>query len=161
MSAKLQQQIEQLGDYKAVRLLERFSKLLLEGLETPVSEMMSAVIPEVRDSNFFQKIQALSPEERSRPLTESQSIAIARGLLRYCAQEPALAPSLESVLNNYTENDRLLAGPILATGVAISMVIVASTTRFKARIGDNIVIEKTTANAELVGAITKNWQIGS
>ena len=155
MSTSLQERIEQLDDYKAVQLLGEYSNRLFEGLETELEEMLDGVPPELKDTELFQQAQSLSQEERDRPLSESRSAELARDLLRYFAQDPSLAPSLETTMNEY-KDDRLIVGAILATGVAISMIIVAATTQAKGEIG-GVKFKKTIANADLVGTIIKHF----
>ena len=50
-------------------------------------------------------------------------------ILRGFAEDASFAPSLSQALEEYRDNT-LMAGEILATGVALSMIIIAATTTF-------------------------------
>ncbi|MBS9405438.1 hypothetical protein KG088_17670 [Halomonas sp. TRM85114] len=135
MSDQLIKRVQQLDDPMAIRLLEQFSGRVFEGMETPVSEMVDGVIPEVKNTAFFQHALSLSEAEQSRPLPVQQSAEIARALLLIFAQDPAMAPALGQALDEY-QDDQLMVGTILATGVAVSMIIVAATTRLKVKMAN-------------------------
>lgn len=155
MTESLEARVEALPGHLAIRILEHASQRLFEGLETPHEEMIQAALPKLQGSGLVEQVQGMSAEQRAQPLPEEASAEIARGLLLCYARDPDLAPLVEASLQDYRD-DKLMAGTILATGVAISMIIVAATTRLKARIG-TLEIEKQTADAELVGEIVKNF----
>lgn len=153
MSTKLINQIHRLDDQTAVRVLESFSSKIFDGLETPVDVMLDGVVPEVKDLTFFQQAMNLSPVEQNRPLSEEQSVEIARGLLMTFAEDPALSPVLSETLDEYSD-DQLMVGPILATGVAVSMVIVAATTSLRCNFKNFEIIKDPTTPAQ-INAIAK------
>lgn len=157
MSAQLIERLQQLDDHKAIRLLEQFAGRIFEGMETPMDEMLNGVIPEVKNTAFFQQALSLSQEEQGRPLPEHQSAEVARALLLTFAQDPDMAPALAQTLHEYRD-DQLMVGAILATGVAVSMIIVAATTRLQVKIGDGEIIKDAASEGQLkalLGALPK------
>lgn len=141
MSEQLYERIQQLDDHTSIRLLEAFSDRVFEGMETPVGEMVNNVIPEVKNTAFFQQALSLSEAEQSRPLPEQQSAEIARTLLLVFALDPDMAPVLAQTLDDYRD-DRLMVGAILATGIAVSMIIVAATTQLEIKTANTKIIKK-------------------
>lgn len=153
MTTSLEKRIEQLDDYTVVQIINEYANRVFEGLETTTEDLMRGVTPELKDTELFQKAQTLTPEERDRPLSEAQSAELARELLTSFARDATLAPTLEATLNDY-KDERLLVGAILATGVAVSMIIVAATITAKGTV-KGIEFEKKAADATLVGAAGK------
>ena len=74
--------------------------------------------------------------------------------MRIFARDPVFAPSLAEALDEYEDNN-LFVGEILATGVAVSMIIVAATTTFQGKIGKSIVVGKKAADASLIESLLK------
>lgn len=153
MTTSLEDRIDALDDYKAVQILNEYANRLFEGLETAPEDLMAGVTPELKSTEFYRKAQSLTPEEREQPLSEAESAEVARELLSSFARDAALAPTLEATLDDY-KDERLLVGAILATGVAVSMIIVAATVTAKGNI-KGIEFEKKAADATLVGAAGK------
>ncbi|MHC4946814.1 MAG: hypothetical protein ACYTG1_00935 [Planctomycetota bacterium] len=153
MDSTLPDRLRQLDDHKAVRLLDQYASRLFDGMETTPQELLAGVVPELRDSPIVRGAETMSADERDRPLSTAQSVDLARQLLDCFARDPDLAPSLEETLDEYRD-DTLLVGAILATGVAVSMVIVAATTTFKGRVG-KFRIEKGTAQPEQLREIAR------
>jgi hypothetical protein len=108
---------------------------------------------EFREQAPFDSVLEMSSKEQSRPLAEAESAALSRELLLGFARDPIFAPSLEEALDEY-QDEELLVGVILATGVAVSMIIVASTTKFKGKVG-NFKVEKEVADANFIEALLK------
>lgn len=153
MSENLVERIEDLNDRKAVRMLEFYSARVFEGMETSPKDMIAGIPTEFREQAPFDSVLEMSSEEQSRPLTETESAALSRELLLGFARDPIFAPSLEEALDEY-QDEELFAGAILATGVAVSMIIVASTTKFKGKVGD-FKVEKEAADANFIEALLK------
>lgn len=153
MQAQLIERVEQLDDYMAIRIIEDLSRRFFEGMETPLEDMLNGVIPEMKNTPFFQQALTLSEEEQSRPLAERKSAEVARALLLYFAQDPGLSPVLARSLDEY-KDDRLIVGTILATGVAVSMIIVAGTTRFEYKDG-KLTFSKETVDWDKLGPLFK------
>ncbi len=155
MSDELIKRIDELDDQKAIRVLEFYSKRLFEHIETSPEEMLAGIPEEFKDRAPFESILQMSRKERAKRLPEAESVLLARELLRGFARDPAFAPSLLKALDEY-QDDTLIVGELLAIGVAVSMIIVASTTTFKGRIG-NFEIRKRLADAKFIEALLKNF----
>lgn len=155
MSEDLLKRIDELDDRKAIRVVEFYSTRIFEGMETTPEEMLAGIPEEFKDCAPFESVLEMSGKERAKPLPETESVLLARELLRGFARDPAFAPSLLKALDEY-QDDTLLAGAILAIGIAVSMIIVASTTEFKGRIG-NFEITKETADANFIEALLKHF----
>lgn len=148
MSEDLVKRIEALDDKQSVRILEFYAEQLFEGMETSPEEMIENIPLQYKDAAPYERIFDMSSKERARPLPEAESSLLARELLIGFARNPGFEKSLNNALDEYND-DTLLAGTILATGVAISMIIVAATTSFKGKIGEFDVVKKN-ADAELL-----------
>jgi hypothetical protein len=155
MSEDLLKRIDELDDRKAIRVLEFYSTRIFEGMDTTPEEMLAGIPEEFKNCAPFERVLEMSGKERAKPLPETESVLLARELLRGFARDPAFAPSLLKALDEY-QDDTLLAGAILAIGVAVSMIVVASTTAFKGRIG-NFEITKETADANFIEALLKHF----
>jgi hypothetical protein len=153
MTAQLIDRIQQLDDHTAIRILEHFAGQVFEGLETPVDVMVDGVVPEVKNTEFFNYALNLTETEQSQPLTTQQSAEVARMLLMYFAPDPVLGPALTLTFNEY-KDDQLMVGAILATGVAVSMIIVAATTQLDGQIG-GMRIKKGAATPKQIEALSK------
>lgn len=155
MSEVLLQRIDELDDRTAIRMLEFYSARVFEGMETTPEEMLDSIPEEFKDRVPFEFVLEMSNKERSRPLPEDESVVLARELLRGFARDPAFAPSLVEAMDEY-QDDTLLAGAILATGIAVSMIIIAATTTFKGKVG-NFEVAKETADASIIEALLKHF----
>jgi hypothetical protein len=151
----LRNRIDELDDRKAIRVLEFYAARIFEGMQTSPQAMLNGIPQEFKERAPFERALELSGRERARPLPEAESAVLARELLHGFARDPAFAPSLAKALDEY-HDDRLLAGAILAIGVAVSMIIVASTTAFKGRVG-GFEVTKETADATFIEALLKHF----
>jgi hypothetical protein len=157
MMEQLLKRIDELDDRKAIRALEFYSARVFKGMKTSPEEMLDGIPAEFKDRAPFDSVLKMSAQESARPLPEAESAVIARELLYVFARDLAFSPSLEETLDEYASQDNtLLAAEILAIGVAISMIIVASTTTFKGSIG-NFEVTKETADASLIEALLKHF----
>ena len=155
MSEDLLKRIDEFDDRRAIRVLEFYSARVFEGAETFPEKMLEGIPGEFQGRAPFERVLKMSSKERAHPLPEAESAVLARELLCGFARDPAFAPSLVEALDEY-QDDKLLVGTILATGVAVSLIIVASTTAFKGRVG-NFEITKETADASFIEALLKHF----
>jgi len=147
--------IDELSDRKAIRFLEFYAERIFTGTETSPEEMINNIPEKFKKHHVFDFALNMSRSDSNKILHEDESIKISKVLLRGFAQDKSFAPSLEQSLNEY-QDDKLMAGSILAMGVAISMIIVASTTTVKGKIGDfEIVKEKP--NEKFIEALLKHF----
>ena len=153
MSEDLLKIIDRLDDRKTIRVLEFYSARVFEGMETSPKEMLNNIPEEFQGRVPFERVLEMSSKEQAHPLQEAESALLARELLCGFARDPAFAPSLAETLDEY-QDDKLLVGAILATGIALSMIIVASTTTFKGKIG-NFEVRKKAADANFIEALLK------
>ncbi len=129
MTEELLNRIENFDNRRAIRVLEFFATRVFEGMESSPEELLDGIPEEYRNKVPFERVLQMSSSERSQPLPEGESAALARVLLRGFAEDASFAPSLSKALDEYQDNT-LMAGEILATGVALSMIIIAATTTF-------------------------------
>ena len=153
MAEELLNRIEKLDNRIAIRVLEFFSARVFEGMETSPEELLEGIPEEYRSQVPFERALQMSSSERAQPLPERESAILARELLVGFAEDDAFAPSLSQALDEYQDNT-LMAGEILATGVAISMIIIAATTTFKGKVGA-FDVAKEVASPELIKSILK------
>lgn len=155
MSKNLLERIDELDDQEVIRIFEFYSARIFEGMETSPEEMLAGIPMEFKDRAPFESVLKMTGKERAKPLPEADSILLAGELMRGFAQDPAFAPSLLRAMDEF-HDDTLMVGTILATGVAVSMIVLASTTAFKGRIG-NFEISKTTADANFIESLLKHF----
>jgi len=155
MMENLLNKIDELNNRKAIRALEFYSARVFKGMESSPEEMLDGVPEEFKNRAPFDRALKMSNKERAQTLPEAESAALARELLRTFARDPVFAPSLAEALDEYRD-DKLLVGEILATGVAVSMIIVAATTTFKGKIG-SFVVSKKEADASLIESLLKHF----
>jgi hypothetical protein len=155
MREHLLKRIDELDARQAIRVLEFYAARVFEGMKTSPQEMLDGIPAEFKDRAPFERVLEMSGKERARPLPEADSAVLARELLYVFAGDPTFAPSLAEALDEY-QDDKLLAGAILAIGVAISMIVVASTTAFRGRVG-NFEVTKERADATFIEALLKHF----
>lgn len=155
MSKDLLKRIDELDDRKTIRVIEFYAARVFEGMKTSPEELLAGIPGELKARAPFERVLEMSGKERAYPLLEADSAVLARELLRGFARDPAFAPSLEEALDEY-QDDKLLVGEILALGVAVSMIIVASSTKFKGKVG-KFEIEKGTVDAGFIEALLKHF----
>jgi len=155
MTEHLLERIDELDDRKAIRVLEFYSTRVFQGMKTSLEEMLDGIPKELKNRAPFDHVREMSGKERAHPLPEADSAVLARELLYVFARDPAFAPSLAEALDEY-QDDKLLVGAILAIGIAVSMIIVASTTTCKGRVG-SFEVTKKTADANLIEALLKHF----
>ncbi|WP_317930276.1 hypothetical protein [Halioxenophilus sp. WMMB6] len=155
MSASLIRTIEAMDDRTRVRVLEEFASQLFEGMDSNPEQIIAAIPASYQEAVAFNEALAISDEQWQQPLSQAASAALAKDLLLGFAADPAMADALQQVVDRYRD-DALLAGTILATGVAISMIIVACTTKFKGTVG-SFEISKEAADPELVDKVLSQF----
>jgi hypothetical protein len=104
--------------------------------------------PEVRDNPLFLALAAEASADPAIALDRAASAAIAKTFLLAAAADPDFSPLVASELVEFRDEKQLVL-ETLALGAAVSMIIIAATTRFKYRNGP-IEIEKVVASPELV-----------
>jgi hypothetical protein len=107
-----------------------------------------ALDPAVRDDPAF---LALAEEARADPasaLDRTSSAAVAKTFLLAAASDPDYSALVASELAQFRDEKQFVV-ETLALSAAVSMIIIAATTRFKYRNGP-IEIEKVVASPELV-----------
>lgn len=155
MSQELIKRIDELDDRKTIRVLEFYAARVFEGAKTSPEEMLVGIPEQFKDRAPFERGLKLSGKERAHPMPEGESAVLARELLRGFARDPAFAPSLEQALDEY-KDDKLMVGEILALGVAVSMIIVAASTKFKGKVGA-FEVDKGTVDAGFIEALLKHF----
>lgn len=155
MMENLLKRIDELDDRKAIRVLEFYAGRVFEGMKTSPKELLDGIPKEFKSRVPFERVLDMSAKESDRPLPEAESAVLARELLHVFARDPVFTPSLAEALDEY-KDDKLLVGAILATGVAVSMIIVVSTTAFKGKVG-TFEVTKETANASFIEALLKHF----
>lgn len=153
MTENLLKRIDELSDRESIRVLEFYAERVFEGMKSSPEEMLDGIPEEFKNRAPFDRVLEMSDKEGAHPLPEAESVALTRELLRIFALDPAFAPSLAEALDEY-KDDKLFVGEILATGVAVSMIIVVATTTFKGKIGEFDIIKKE-ADASLIESILK------
>jgi hypothetical protein len=154
MTENLLKRIDELSNLEAIRAFEFYAERVLEGMESTPEKAIDGIPEEFKDNALFKRALEMSDEEGAHPLPEAESVALTRELLRIFARDPVFAPSLAEALDEYEDNN-LFVGEILATGVAVSMIIVAATTTFRGKIGKSIVVGKKAADANLIESLLK------
>lgn len=136
-------------------MLEFYATRIFEGSNTSPQEMLDGIPEEFKDRAPFGRVLTMSRNEHAHPLPESESTVLARELLQGFARDPVFASSLAEAFDEY-QDDELMVGEILATGIALSMIIIASTTAFSGKIG-RFRVEKKTADASFIEALLKHF----
>ena len=155
MTENLLKRIDELSDREAIRVLEFYAERVFEGMESSLKETLGGVPEEFKNRAPFERALDMSDKEGAHPLPEAESVALTWELLRIFARDPAFAPSLAEALDEYRD-DTLFVGEILATGVAVSMIIVAATTTFRGKIG-SFKVNKEKADASLIESLLKHF----
>jgi hypothetical protein len=130
--------IAALDDLSAIAAAERLADLLARNGDRPAPG--SAMEP-------FAALIERAHADPNAPLEAADPGAIARGLLAAFSADSDLAPLVEVALE--ASDDQLASKPILAVGVAASLVIFAASTEIKVKF-EHIEIHKTVASPELV-----------
>jgi hypothetical protein len=107
-----------------------------------------ALDPAVRDNPSFLALAAEANTDPAIGLEKAVSAAVAKTFLLAAAADPDFSPLVASELAAFRDEQQLVV-ETLALGAAVSMIIIAATTRFKYRNGP-IEIEKVVASPELV-----------
>ena len=135
----LQESIESLSDFQATKALEELARLVSEN---------GANVSGGTDDSLVASYRQAAERDASAPLAVVAPGATARSLLQAFAADTAFAPLVEVALHS-ADDTQLATKPILAVGVAATLMIVAATTDVKVDVG-NVHVHKTTASAELV-----------
>jgi hypothetical protein len=115
-----------------------------------VQEAAQALDPALRDDPAFARLAAEAAGDPSAKLGAELSGHVAETFLLAAASDPDLSPLLGAELDAFRDEKQFVE-TALALGLAISMIIVAATTRVKYSDG-KVTIDKTTASPGLVKA---------
>jgi hypothetical protein len=107
-----------------------------------------ALDPAVRDNPAFSALAEEASADPAVTLDRAASVAVARTFLFVAAADPDFSPLVASELAEFRDEKQLVL-ETLALGAAVSMIIIAATTRFQYRRGE-FAISKETASPELV-----------
>lgn len=133
--------ILELDDFSAVRALE------------VLASMFGDVAPDGASPGLAGLFRAAAEADASAPLQAQDPANVARSLLLAFAEDEAFEEIVAAAVERSADT-QLAAKPILAVGVAASLIIVAATTGMKVDVGP-VHIEKTTASPELVTKISE------
>src|SRR3954453_17949670 len=115
-----------------------------------VEQAAQALDPALRDDPAFTRLAAEAAGDPSAKLDTELSGRVAETFLLAAARDPDLSPLLAAELDAFRDEKQFVE-TALAIGLAISMIIVAATTRIEYSDG-KLKILKTTASPELVKA---------
>ena len=149
--------IETLDDFEVLDFFEYFSQKIFAGLDKDYSlkkDAISCVPDSIRNTDSFAQIEKLASEDIQDNLDPEQSVLIARKVLLNLANDRTFGTILTTALNDYSGDEEMGDFKIIQAGVAISMILLTSTTKVKGKVFD-IEIEKTTADVELVNSLIK------
>ena len=153
MSEKLIEQIKHMSDSEAVRFFRYFSDQLMDGAPDELDDIVKGIPPDIRHSEPVSILLSMPPEKEEALLGPDKSAAVAKMVLTELAKDKSIAGAMQESMAGYSD-DELVAVTILALGVAISMMIIAATTRFQAKIG-NVEIVKEAATPDQLSSIGK------
>jgi hypothetical protein len=133
MSSNLVEQINALSDSDAVAFLQYFNQGLLDGIVDDFEEVIEAIPPEIKSMPEFSEIDRLSLDEESQ-LEGEEAVVISRITLTALAENNRFSLLLEKALEAYKNRENMEMGggkaqEILAVGLAVSMILVASTAK--------------------------------
>lgn len=137
-SESLESRIGTLDDFATIASCERLAGLLAQG-SVPLGD--SAMVP------GFEALVTFAEADPSEPLATDAPGAVARALLSAFASDNTLAPLVSFALIKH--DGQLATKPILAIGVAASMIIFAASTEIKVTL-PHVDVHKTVASPELV-----------
>ncbi|MGC2080256.1 MAG: hypothetical protein WA728_30435 [Xanthobacteraceae bacterium] len=144
---ELVKQLEALAPIQQVALCQAILSRLTANPEA-LPAASQALDPAVRDNPSFLALAAEASTDPAIALDKAISAAIAKTFLRAAAADPDFAPLVASELAAFRDEKQFVV-ETLALSAAVSMIIIAATTRFKYRNGP-IEIEKVVASPELV-----------
>jgi hypothetical protein len=146
-NSELLNRLEALAPIQQVALCQAILARLTMNPET-IRTAFQSLDPAVRDNATFLKLAAEASADPAIALDTGSSAAIAKTFLLAAAADPDLSPIVASELAEFRD-EKLFVLETLALGAAVSMIIIAATTRFKYSNGP-IEIEKVVASPELV-----------
>ena len=135
MSKQLLQRIRNMDDFHCVRFLTHVSTLLFDGLDTEQQQLLEQVPPEIRNMQALSPAFQLPSTAGTKMLDAQDAAVCARNILEALAQHPGFKDMIAQALEDYRDDD-MFADVILALGLAASMIIVAATTKLKAKYED-------------------------
>ncbi len=150
MGKQLVNKINELNDSQAVKLFMFFGEQLLRGLEE--EDLAIKIDPELKEDKYLNQIIKLDPDLEMKNLSPTESSVVARNYLLFVANDASLSPLLEKTIEEYQEEHVLIVETILAVGFVASMLMFASSTEIKGKIG-NVSFHKKTVSPSLAKAL--------
>jgi hypothetical protein len=150
MGKELINKINELNDSQAVQLFMFFGEKLLGGLEE--EDLTKKIDPGLKTDNNLNQIIELDPDLALKNLSPAESSAVARKYLLYIANDENLSPLLVKAMNEFKEKPVLIVETILAIGFVASMLIFASSTEIKGKVGKTS-FKKGKASPALIKAL--------
>lgn len=124
---ELAARVAALSDFSAVVACQDLAAALAARSEAPLADGVDQLPAELGLQIDAQALKENLDERYHVALPPDVSISLARAMLAFAAEDPALAPTLVKVLDE-TRDTKQFALEVLALGAAISMVIAAATT---------------------------------
>ena len=154
MISNLVEQLQTLDDFHAVKFVQHFSQMLLDGFEDDPEVLLSGIPDSLRTIPEYTTVENIALGEAEAQLTDVESIALSKTFLDILVQDPAIFPLLEKAWDTYTAKEAGASKTVLSGALAASMVLFVATSEAKFSIGD-ATFEKKAASPELVKAITE------
>jgi len=120
------EKIQQLDDFKVLRLYEHLSTLLFEATDADVATLTQHMPADIAATPEIQQVQKADEAVFEEPMDNTEAVAFARQSLTLLATDPATEPLIADTLQNW-KDDSMIAGTILAIGAAISLVMLLAT----------------------------------
>ena len=122
----LLKRIQELDDFKALRLYEHMSDMLFDAMTSDAEELMSHLPDSVASTLDIQKIRQADASFFTKPLDGEQAVAFARTTLELLATNPSTSALLKNELDNWRD-EAMVAETILAIGSSISLIMLFAT----------------------------------
>lgn len=122
------EKVQQLDDFKALRLFRHIEAEMVQQLDAELDNIFEHLPAEFTESPDFDAILEADESAFDQPLDSGTAIAVARQSLDWMAQAPDTAAYLDDKLENWKDNE-MVAGTILAVGGALSAVMIMGTFR--------------------------------
>jgi hypothetical protein len=134
MSNTLVQRIHAMDEFRLLRFFDAFGRGIFTTLDLDRDKLLDLVEPAAHDDPEVGRVLdlRLSAEKARTPLDRADAVRVARSTLEAMAHNPGLAPGLERALDEM-KDEEMPATAILALGFAVSMIIVAATTKLNLR----------------------------
>lgn len=137
MNDKLVERIREMDDFRLLRFFDNFGRGVVTSLDLNRDQLLEYVEPIAQADPDVARVLALQvPADKAQaPLDKADAVIVARSTLEAMASNPGLAPGLETALAEF-KDDEMPAMTILALGFAVSMIIMAATTKLNFSVKD-------------------------